>query len=384
MSKEKMTARDILARHQENVHRIAEIADACEKENRARTEAEETEYRSLCQQNDILRMRMQTIAMEQCGEQSNERNMAEANKILRENVAAGRQTQIVITRSNDPSGSGKLMMIADAASGGIIPVKIQDIVRPIQEKLIYDKIGIQIKTGLAGDYLWPTYEAVEATLVGEGVRLGDTEISLNKLTPKVERMGLAIPVTREAINQSEGVIETIVRETMPAAITRLVNKILMKPAKVVSTTQLTSPFVALNTTTTPKMGLEPTFKDFVTMKGALLDEGIEEDSLVWTMTASQKAIAEATPKDAGSGIMVCENNRIAGIPVFTTSEMQGFIGLGAWRYQVAGFFGDMTFIVDPYSQARKNAVDFVLNLDFGTATLAQKAFKLGKVAAKAQ
>lgn len=382
MSKETMTARDILARHQENVHRIAEIADLCEKENRARTEAEETEYRSLCQANDILRMRMQTIAMEQFGGQSNERNTKEAEKILRENVAAGRQTQIVITRSNDPSGTGKLMMVADAASGGIIPVKIQDIVRPIQEKTIYDKIGIQIKTGLSGDYLWPTYEAVEATLAGEGVKLGDTEISLNKLTPKVERMGLAIPVTRESINQTEGVLETIVREVMPDAITRLVNKILIKPSKVTSSTQLTSPFVALNTSSVPKIGVEPTFKDFITMKGALLDEGLDEDSLVWVMSASQKCIAEATPKDAGSGIMVCENNRICGLPVFTSGEMSGFVGLGAWRYQAAGFFGDMTFIVDPYSQARKNAVDFVMNVDFGTATLAQKAFKLGKCVAK--
>ena len=44
-----------------------------------------------------------------------------------------------------------------------------------------------------------------------------------------------------------------------------------------------------------------------------------------------------------------------------------------------GLFGTMRFIVDPYSQARKDSVDFVLNTDYGTKTLRNEAFMLGKV-----
>ena len=58
---------------------------------------------------------------------------------------------------------------------------------------------------------------------------------------------------------------------------------------------------------------------------------------------------------------------------------EGNIGLGDWRYQPMGLFGDISFIIDPYSQARKDAVDFVLNANYGTTTLRKEAFALAKV-----
>lgn len=383
MPKEKVTSKELVEQWEKNNARINEIADVCEKENRTRTEQEDMEYRNLLAKKEILGMRMAAAAHVQAEGATREENIEKAETIIRENVLAGRPTNIVFSRSNDPSGTGKLMMVADAATGGIIPITIEDFVKPIQEKVIYNQLpGLTIKTGLAGDYLWPTYEVVEATLAGEGVRLSDTEINLNQIKAKPERMGLAIPVTREALTQTTGALESLVKELMPMAVSRLVNKILIKPTKVNSSTLLKSPFVSLNTSSVPKVGVEPAFRDFLDMKGSLLDEGVDDDSLCWVMSASQKCIAEGTPKDAGSGIMVCENGRIAGIPVFTSSEMSGFVGLGDWRYQPSGFFGEMSFVIDPFTLARKGAVDFVLNADFATTTTEQKAFKLGKCVAK--
>ena len=36
----------------------------------------------------------------------------------------------------------------------------------------------------------------------------------------------------------------------------------------------------------------------------------------------------------------------------------------------------MVFIVDPYTQARKNAIDFVLNADYAVSILRQEAFSM--------
>jgi hypothetical protein len=68
------------------------------------------------------------------------------------------------------------------------------------------------------------------------------------------------------------------------------------------------------------------------------------------------------------------NNDTAEVTIITE-----FIGLGDWRYQPMGLFGSIRFTVDPYSQARKDAVDFVLNCDYGTKTLREEAFILGQV-----
>lgn len=367
-TKKTVNARQLVDKYQSNCDRINEIADLCEKEQRERTEAETTEYNALVRENQLLQMKMQALAVEHLRE--NATTVEDANRIIRENVAAGRQTQIMLMRD--------LVMVADVTTGGIVPVKMQDILDPLVEGLILDKVGLPMPTGLAGDYIWPTYETVEATIQGEGVALTDTEISMSKLTASPQRIGIAIPVTRQAINQTEGVVEMIVKKLMPLSVTMLLNKIMFSTTKVASATTLVGPFVALASSPV-EVSTEPTFKDFNKIKAKVLATGVDGEHLCWVMTKAQKAIAEATPKDAGSGIMVCENDHIAGLPVFTTNYIgEGFIGLGDWRYQPMGLFGDISFIIDPYSQARKDAVDFVLNVNYGTTTLRTEAFALAK------
>lgn len=373
MSKKTVNVRELVNKYQTNCDRIGEIADLCEKEQRERTEAETAEYNALMRENQLLQMKMQAVAVEQLRENPN--TSAEASRIIRENVAAGRQTRIMLMRD--------LVMVSDVTAGGIIPVKMQDILDPLVEGLILDKVGLPMPTGLAGDYIWPTYETVEASIQGEGVALTDTEISMSKLTASPQRIGIAIPVTRQAINQTEGVVEMVVKRLMPLSVTMLLNKILFSTTKVSGATTLVGPFVALAGSSV-EVSTEPTFKDFNGLKAKVLATGVDGEHLCWVMTKAQKAIAEATPKDAGSGIMVCENDHIAGLPVFTTNYIgEGFIGLGDWRYQPMGLFGDISFIIDPYSQARKDAVDFVLNVNYGTTTLRTEAFALAKCKAAA-
>lgn len=364
------SVRTIVDQYQANCARINQMADLCEAEKRTRTEQENAEYEALTRENAVLQMRMQAAAARHMAKNPNA--LADANRLLRDNMQAGRQTQIMLTRD--------LVMVADGTSGGIIPLNIQDILDPLTEGLILDKVGLPMPTGLAGDYVWPTYEAVEATIAGEGVELTDTKINMSKLTAQPQRVGVAIPVTRQTIIQTQGIIETIVKRLMPQAVAMLLNKVLFSTTKATGATSLVGPFVGKAAKATA-MSATPTFADFVKLKAAVLASGVDGTNLCWVMTQAQKAIAEATPKDAGSGIMVCEQDHIAGIPVFCTHYIgEGYIGLGDWRYQPMGLFGDISFIVDPYSQARKDAVDFVLNCNYGTTTLRPEAFALGKVA----
>ena len=360
---------ELYMRYRENCDRIREMAELCERENRMRNEAEESEYQTLVRDNQMLQMRVQAVSADYLRENPN--TSADATRIIRENMAAGRPTEIRLMR--------ELVMVSDAQSGGIVPVKIQDILDPLVEGLILAKVGIPMPTGLAGDYIWPTYETVEATVAGEGVALTDTKINMGKLTATPQRIGIAIPITRQAINQTEGVLEMIVKKLMPLSVSMLLNKIMFSTTKVTNATTLVGPFVGKVDGATA-FSAEPTFKEFNSLKATVLASGVDGEHLCWVMTKAQKAIAEATPKDAGSGIMVCENDKIAGLPVFTTNYIgEGYIGLGDWRYQPMGLFGDISFIIDPYSQARKDAVDFVLNVNYGTTTLQPNAFALAKV-----
>lgn len=398
MKKNKLNVRELVNQYQANCDRIREIADTCEKEKRERNEAESTEFEALCRDNQLLQMKMQVATAEHLRENPNAAE--EAITLIRENAKNGKKSEIIFVRD--------MMMVSDVNAGGIIPLNIQDILKPLQEGFILDKVGLPMPTGLAGDFVWPMYEMVEAQIAGEGVALGDTKIPFSKMTAAPERVGIAIPVTNQSLNQSAGVLEMIVREIMPLSIRLLLNKILFSTEKVNNATNLIGPFAAIVINAAKsaaqrdkkipaivQLAHVPTFEQLnAQMKAKVLETGIAGDHLCWIMTKSMEAILEGTPinKD-GIFVPMIQNGILCGLPVYTTNAIRKtttsgdtttvteFIGLGDWRYQPMGLFGTIRFIVDPYSQARKDSVDFVLNTDYGTKTIRNEAFLLGQVAA---
>lgn len=377
-NEKKLNVRQLIDKYQVNCDRINKIADVCEKEQRERTEAETKEFEALARENQLLQMKMQAATAAHLRENPNA--MEDAATIIRENAMKGLQTEILLVRD--------LMMVSDITSGGIVPLNVQDILRPLTEGFILDRVGLPMPTGLAGDYVWPIYEMVEASIVGEGVALSDTNIEFSKMTAAPERIGIAIPVTRQSLNQSAGVLEMIIREVMPLAIRQLLNKILFSTKKVTGATNLVGPFVD-KVSSAVNLSAVPTFKELnAGMKAKVLETGIDGDHMCWIMTKSMKAILEGTPiNEKGIYVPMIQNDRLCGLPVYTTNVIRDgsteYIGLGDWRYQPMGLFNTLRFIVDPYSQARKDSVDFVLNADYATKTLRSEAFLLGKVGAAA-
>ena len=398
MKKNKLNVRSLIDQYQKNCDRISEIADVCEKEKRERNEAENAEFEALIRDNQLLQMKMQAATAEHLRENPNAAD--DAITLIRENAKNGRKSEIIFVRD--------MMMVSDVAAGGIIPLNVQDILKPLQEGFILDKVGLPMPTGLAGDYIWPMYEMVEAQIAGEGVALTDTKIPFSKMTAAPERIGIAIPVTNQSLNQSQNVLETIVREVMPLSVRLLLNKILFSTEKVNQATNLVGPFANITINAAkdaaqrdPKipavvnLSSVPTFEELnVKMKAKVLETGIEGSHLCWVMTKSMQAILEGKPINSdGIYVPMIQNGTLCGLPVYTTNAIRKtttsgntttvteYIGLGDWRYQPMGLFGTLRFIVDPYSQARKDSVDFVLNCDYGTKTLRPEAFLLGQVAA---
>ena len=447
MKKNTVNVRELVNKYQSNCERINAIADACEQEQRERTEAETKEYEALARENQLLAMRMQAATAEHFRENPNA--VADAEKLIRENVAAGRKTEITLVREGEFAG----MMVADATSGGIIPLNVQDFIKPLVEGFILDKVGLPMPTGLVGDFVWPIYDLAEASIAGEGVALSDSKINLSKLTASPERVGIAIPVTNQAINQSAGLIETLVKQVMPQAVAQLLNKIVFGLGKAAGATNLIGPFAHIvakgggNPSTEDQRYADlvaihetPTFAELnVKLKAKVLETGIDGNHLCWVMTKSMQAVLEGTPINAnGIYVPMVQDGKLCGLPIHTSNVMrkvvvtykkatvsQGtttwaacdkpaqesgihfhvtvtpngeaaalaaldasnnnvaeittvteYIGLGDWGYQPMGLFNSLRFVVDPFSQARKDAVDFVLNADYATKTLRPEAFLL--------
>ena len=386
MKKETFNFREAYERIDAIKGRLNEMAQNLEndKEREALTEAEEGERKQLYRELDILDMKIkantQTIAV------MRQEDIENANAKMRECLDKGQRFELKISRAVASSFNGNASGYANpAASTNPGALTTHDIVAPLYAKTILSAIGAPLLTGLKGNHQWPVVEAFQATINDEGAVLGDTQIPINKLIAKPERIGIAVPVTREALTETDNLIQLVATEYMPVAIAALMNKIMFSKEKVTGATNLFGPFITANMTAGNKKVYTteaPTLMDLVGIKGAVLSRNIQADGLCYVMNESTKGLLEATPKWSGANVAIIDDNgKINGVPVFTTNDVpDGLIHFGAFKYAPQGLFGDMVFIVDPYSQARKNAIDFVLNVDYAITVLRQEAFStLAKV-----
>lgn len=376
MKKKTVQVRELVDKYQTNCNRISEIADTCEREQRERNEAEDAEYKALSRENQVLQMRMHALAVE-----SNTQQNVDTDEVLRE-MLLNKNSKVTISlmREVTPQTTAAL------ADTGIIPVQEQEMLKPIRLGLIYDKVGLTIRSGLIGTLRWPKHSKAVASFADEAERLTDSQIDWGKLETSGHRLGIAIPVTREELEDSHGIVENVVKEEMPAAIVDEINAALFTTtkdytAKDGSTKQrkVYGPFVKAAETVTNFAASVPTRKELLKIVSGVASK-VKMIAPCWIMTEAMKAELRDVKVDAGSGRFLCENDMILGYPVFTTEAIGAdYIGFGDWSYQAAGFFGAMNLVVDPYTLARNNSVDFVLNTRFGTVTLREEAFVLGKV-----
>lgn len=379
--KNKVSVRELVNKYQENCERINAIADLCEAEQRERTEQEETEYGSLLRENQLLQMRMQSAI--NVGQPVEVRPVSvQLREALTDAMENGSKNPVTLMLTREANAA--IQTTAALEGTGIIPVNEQEMLKPLRAGLIYDKVGITIRTGLVGSLRWPKHGKATAKFLGEAETLTTQKIDWDKITVAPKRLGCAVPVTRQELFNSEGVVESVITAEMPQAVVDKINDALFttdKTGRVVY-----GPFATAGEDGGCKKvefaGEIPTRKELLQMKAQVAKAGIDPSTCCFVMTETMKAELEDVPVDKGSGRFLCENDRILGYPVFCTDAIgEGNIGFGDWGYQAAGFFGQMNFIVDPYSLSLEDSTRFVLNTDFATITLRPEAFMLGVVTA---
>ncbi len=358
--------------------RLQEMADGLEKDTERDdfTDAEKGERRQLLRELQILEMKIE--ANKQVIEVNRREDVAEANRQLREAIAQNRRVELRVSRAVASDFGGNASGYADPfSSTNPFGLTTGDIVEPLYANNILSAIGAPLLTGLKGNYQWPVVEAFSATINDEAVALGDTKIPVSKLIAKPERIGIAVPITREALNETDDLLRTVCTQYIPVAVSDLMNKIMFSSEKVSGATNLVGPFVTMKEgNSLTYSGDAPALKDLLSLKSVVLGANIKPEGLCYVMTETTKAALEGTPKwDGANDAVVDANGRINGVPIFTSSHVpEGSVYFGSFKYAPQGIFGDMTLIIDPYTQARKNAIDFVLNVNYAITTLRQEAF----------
>lgn len=365
--------------------RLNEMADVLETEKRSMTADELVEMEALKQEKEILQLRQER---EEHGNQPSDtqykREMLFAKTVhalhQRSALPEGAESFVKGGEIVIPKTRAQTKIQNTDSAKALVPFTIGDIIGPLEKGLIMDKVGTKVQYGLVGDWAYPVVAGVEATIEEENAEVSDSTIDISQLKPEPKRVAIAIPVSNTAIDESNGSLLEIVNTQMTMAIKRTLNKWMFSPEKIVTKATDGCFVEAVKAPHVVAKGAEFTYKDVTLLSGKVIATGVEVDSsAAYVCSGLTYSELLSTPRDAGSGRMIIEDGKINGYPVFVTEFIGNeYLGFGVFSYDLVGQFGEMRYIIDPYTGAKKNVVYFVLNTRFAQTALRKEAFGIAK------
>lgn len=377
-----------------NKLKMQQISDKLVAEKRGLTDEETTEMRNLRNANQQLAVQLdilETPDYEPVQERA-DREQATAEILVAMRSNRGLPDKYGYLRATEdpncmiiPTSDQEADCIVARAAGDIqtlntvtpiVPITMHDIIEPLSHLLIYDKVGLRMQNGIEGQWNFPVVSGVEATFLGENVEVTDSKLDFSKITPEPKRYSISIPVSNLAMIQATG-LRSIVITSISTGVANLINKITFSTSQIgEAATFPTGPFVgAASINGAAKVF---SFAEAVALKYSVIGKGVLGAEFgCYVCTPETYAELATTPRDAGSGLMVLQDGKIDGTPVFYTTDFDADkLGFGIFSYDVCGFFGQQRLGFDSTSKEamKRDMTWFVLNGHMDLKALRQEAF----------
>lgn len=374
--KELLESQDSLVQKRENL--IEKMSNAA---NEGKTDVYDAASRELNIVNQKLmaaKDKIEFARSQKPVEKSANQQMREVIKGVREHriegdIALRSDSQAIISSGIIASGD-----LNNMTSAGL-PVTVGDLVNPLEMGTIYDKVGIKIATGVHGTLQWPVLDTIaQVSVAGETTQLSGTPLDFSKITATPVRLGITISVDNEAINDAAFDLVGTIKTQISKALGRTINEAVLKTTAF--NANFKGPFTnsRVQSVTFTTTGA-PTYAELLAMKGKVLAKGAQMAGFCYVMDAAMYSLLEATPTASGSGLMIIQNGKINGDPVFLTdlASYSGKVAAGCFGYVALNQHGDSHFVIDPYTLADKNSVKFTYNANWSLTTLQGYPFVVG-------
>ena len=231
-----------------------------------------------------------------------------------------------------------------------------NILEPLRNRMVLAQAGATYLTGLVGNVSIPTYSGSNVGWKGELVDAEDGKGTFDSIEFSPKRLTAYIDVSKQFLAQdSVGAEEMLYRDIVNAIADKLEATILGAGAGDANT-----PEGIFN-------GAEKLTVDFtniVEMEKALEEAKLFGDYKFIASPAAKAKFKTTTISGQKSDLrMLMEGNEVNGYPVLTTGNCAG-VAFGKWDELVIAQWGSLDIIIDPYTQAKKNAVRIVVNAFF--------------------
>ena len=367
-----MSKKDLRTRFAETKQQIKDIYSAAKAENRGLTDAESAKAENLRQEMNEINIELAIESAERAAARVTAAGGSEERASEMRSFFAQAVRNACKSPENNVINVRAAALVDKSDAQPLVQLTIGDIIGPLEKGMILDKVGCHIQTGLTDDWCYPVIEAVEASVAGESVAISDSDIEISAVKPTPQRIAITVPVTRTALAMTDDRLYGVVTTSIQKAILRTLNKWMFQRTAIA--TGVNGLFV--DPTTVKKFNGVPTYAEVCGLVGDVDSTGIvPTETAGFVMNNAMRATLKATPRVAGGERMIIENDMIDGVPVFVTEYADAnTIEYGYFSYALVGQFGDSTLIVDPYTKAAKNQIQFTLNSFWDIKPARKQAF----------
>ena len=386
----------VIRDHEKEINaRFSIIKSAIEKEKRKMNDTEAEEFRNLSEEKaallnerDILRLGIENFRNGNLPTETEEnvrtafaklvycvRNKHEVPEEFRGMIDKG-DIVIPITRADTLTTSANIQ--------SVIPITVGELMMPLNNGIIYNKLGLKIQTGLKGQFNFPSVTGVEATFEDENVEVSDSSISISKLSGNPKRISISVPVSNTAIDESNINLQALVLQLFANAMDNLLNKWMLSKTTLANAAQ---PGCFVAAIATPAVAVTAAkaiaWTDIVALETAVQKKHLTINGTCGFVCSSPMlAVLRTTPKPNTLGGYLAEpvpgatgEFSIDGFPVFVSEDFDdNTLGFGVFEYDLLGQFGEVRLVVDPYTDAKKNITRFVFTTRWDNVVLRPEAF----------
>ena len=269
------------------------------------------------------------------------------------------------------------------------------VIEPLENAVIFDKLGLTFIN--TGDLVkLPSVSNVECTINGENTKLETQKVAYDAKAITPVRLGCAVGLSNTAAKTVESNVNLVsyALRAMRQAEGRLLNKMVVSPVAVVNDgVTVKGPFVDILAEDASVAG-KANWANIIGLETAVKNQNAEiTDRAAFIMSPATADKLRSKPiavKAPYGDRFIMENGKIDGIPVYETNAVNALDASGNVSYSYIGFCADWsTFIVqevgapdlviDPYTRAKYNETELVLNDNLGFSWERDEVFAAMKI-----
>lgn len=266
------------------------------------------------------------------------------------------QIQLPVSEQRDTDAPAAIVAGQETYGAEVVATDKLNILEPLRNRMVLAQAGATYLTGLVGNVSIPSYTGSNVGWKGELVDAEDGKGTFDSIEFSPKRLTAYIDVSKQFLAQdSVGAEEMLYRDIVNSIADKLEATILGDGA---------------GDTNTPA-GIfygaeeaEVSFANVVNMEQSLEEAKLFGEYKFIASPAAKASFKTTTISGQKSDLrMLMEGNEVNGYEVLTTGNCAG-IAFGKWDELVIAQWGSLDLIIDPYTQAKKNAVRIVVNAFF--------------------